>query len=282
MTAIAVPGIVLPTTPRCTDTTHRSYSSDRGFDECQFRDALYRQGLARPKASRVMVEGSATDEAIGVVLAGRKPDVAGIVAQLGLAEGIPTERHAQMTEKVAALLTLWTDRVWPTYPPVYAYQYEIHWEHEGIVCHAHLDVVFDDGSLIDLKTSEKRLPTNRADTDEQLTWYAWAMREAHGVQAMPVGLDGLIYANPPSDVKSWQPDAVKPWYDRQRSRRGPTELDELARTVARREHVRGWLDATGQHLPNGRSAPFACGDCPVIAACPAWRGYVLEEIIDAD
>ena len=273
--------ILLPTTPRCVDSTHHSYSSDRGFDECQLRDRAYRKGLARRKVSQVMAEGMATDEAIGAILAGGSPDVPAVVERIASEEGLPSERHDQMTCKVEALTQLWADEVWPTYPPVYAYQYELHWEHEGVPCHAHLDVVFQDGSLIDLKTSEKRLPVNRADTDEQLTWYAWAMRQVHGVRSADVGLDGMIWANPPSDVKLWRPGVKRPWYDRQRSRRGPTELDELAQTVTRRNRVLTWLDATGLHMPNGRSAPFACGDCPVIAECPAWRGYVLEEIPDA-
>lgn len=271
--------MTLITSPtRCLDQSHRSWSGDRGFDECQLRDRAYRlEGVRRP-ANDNMAVGSAVDESVGIVIGGQVPDVPAIVARLFAAEGLPPERVPQNTEKAIALVRLWVERVWPTLPEVYAYQYEIHWEHEGTTYHAHLDYVFTDGSFRDLKSSEKRLPVNRADTDEQLTWYAWAMREAHGILPPTVGLDGLIYANPPEDVRSWHPDYGKPWYDVQLSKRGHVELDELARTVARRERVRQWLDATDLHLPNGRSVAYACNDCPISGSCPAWRGYVPAEV----
>ena len=262
---------------RCREADHRSYSGDRGFDECQWRDRQYRLGLARRVATPRMAVGSAVDEAIGVIVGGGMPDVPGIAARIAADEGIVAERVDEMTVDAISLVRLFTEEVYPDWPAVYAYQYELHWAWAGVPCHAHVDVVFDDGTIADLKTSGKRLETNRADIDEQLTWYAWGMREVHGTLPPRVRFDGLINANPPADVRTWRPNATKPWHDLQWSRRGTVELDALADTVRRRETVRAYLDETGLHLTNGRSVAYACNGCPVRLACPAWAGYELAQ-----
>lgn len=270
----------MTTAARCMDPTHRSYSADRGFDECQWRDARYRAGVRRVASPRMAV-GSAVDEAVCAILrSGETPNVPGIVERIAVKEGIRPERVGEMTEKAIGLVDLWTRDVYPTCPTLYSDQHELHWEHEGATYHAHLDFVWMDASVDDLKTSEKRLGERRADTDDQLTYYAWGMREVYGVIPPRVGLQGLIWANPPADVKVWRPDARKPWYDAQNSTRTAEQIDGLAARAAVRDRVRQWADGTGLHLPNGRSVAYACNDCAVIAACPAWTGFQVEEIID--
>lgn len=266
---------------RCTDPAHRSYSGDRGFDECQWRDAQYRAGVRRNVTPRMAV-GSAVDEAVCEILrTDAAPNVPAIVARIAEAEGVNPDRVDEMTVKAAGLVDLWVREVYPTCPTLYAEQHELHWEHEGIVFHAHLDLVWADGSVDDLKTSERRLEERRADSDEQLTYYGWAMRSVYGVVPARVGLVGLIWANPPSDVKVWRPEARKPWLDVQRATRTAEQIDALAARAVRRERVRQWADDTGNHLPNGRSVAFACGDCAVKSACPAWTGFDVGEIVDA-
>ncbi len=265
---------------RCQDPTHRSYSGDRGFDECQWRDARYRDGARRTVSPRMAV-GSAVDEAICTILRDDVPaNVPAIVTRIAEAEGLPFARLDEMTAKAIGLVDLWIREVYPTAPSLYAEQHELHWEHEGIVFHAHLDLVWADGSVEDLKTSERRLEDRRADTDEQLTYYGWAMREVYGVIPVRVGLVGLIWANPPADVKLWRPEARKPWLDVQRATRTAEQIDALAARAVQRERVRRWADETGLHLPNGRSVAFACNDCAVKPTCPAWTGFDTREVVD--
>jgi hypothetical protein len=266
---------------RCFDPAHRSFSADRGFDECQWRDARYRlDGIPR-KASPAMVVGLVVDEATCQILhGGDTPNVPAMVATQADAEGIIPAAVEEMTEKAVGLTDLWVREVWPTKGRIYSTQHELHWEYEGIVYHAHLDEVWSDGAVDDLKTSGRRLEERRADTDDQLTYYAWGMWAVYGIVVPRVGLDGLIWANPPSDVKLWRPDARKPWHDRQESTRTLEQIRGLADRAAFRDGVRQWADANGTHLPNGRSVAFACKDCAVKAACPAWVGFDTEEIID--
>lgn len=267
---------------RCFDPTHRSWSGDRGFDECQWRDARYREERRGPAVNARMAVGSAVDEAVCAVLHGTPVTPESILRRITVEEGIPSERLDEMTEKATALFVLWGEEVFPTLPALFGTQHEIHWKVRGRIYHAHLDLVFADGSFVDLKTSEKRLGERRADTDEQLSYYAWGLWKTYGQVAPSVGLDGLIYANPPGDVKLWRPSAKKPWYDRQRSVRTLEQIEAVAEAAFRRDRVRRWADRTGNHLTNGRSVAFACNDCRVRAICPAWRGTQVEEISDAD
>lgn len=271
----------MTTSARCFDPTHRSYSGDRGFDECQWRDARYREGIKR-KATPRMAVGLAVDLAVcEIIHEGTTPDVPAIVAKQAKDDDIPSSRVDEMSAKAIALTDLWVREVWPTKGAIYDTQHELHWEHEGATYHAHLDNVWQDGAVDDLKTSEKRLAERRADTDDQLTYYAWGMWKVYGIVVPAVGLDGLIYANPPADVKLWRPDAKKPWYDRQESTRTLEQIEALAARATLRDRVRQWADRLGTHLPNGRSVAFACNDCAVIAQCPAWTGFDVREAIDA-
>jgi hypothetical protein len=265
---------------RCMDPGHRSYSGDRGFDECQWRDAQYRAGVRKVVSPRMAV-GSAVDEAIcAITRSDVAPNVPAIVARIAAAEGIAAARIDEMSEKAIGLVDLWVREVYPTCPTIYAEQHELHWEHEEIVFHAHLDLVWADSSVDDVKTSEKRLAERRADEDEQLTYYGWGMRSVYGIVPVRVGLVGLIWANPPADVKTWRPDARKPWLDRQQATRTAEQIDALAARAVRRERVRRWADETGNHLANGRSVAFACNDCAVKSECPAWTGFDTREIVD--
>ncbi len=268
---------------RCFDPTHRSYSGDRGFDECTWRDHQFRTGQAKRKSNPRMAVGQIVDRTICEILDGHPPLVPYVARDVWEDEGLGEVDFDESVSKAIRLVELWANEVWPAWPQVYATQHELHWEHAGATYHAHLDIVFTDGSLIDLKTSGRRLEAHRADTDEQLTWYAWGMREVYGTEpGQPVALDGLIDASPPADVKAWRPKAKRPWWDHQESKRGPVEIDALAEATVRRATVRDWMDGNGLHLTNGRSVAFACGDCPVRPICPAWRGVDLQELEDAD
>jgi hypothetical protein len=266
---------------RCFDLAHRSYSGDRHFDECQFRDRQFRSGLPDYMGSAGIV-GRAVDAAVCAALAGQEPDLEAQVRAAIAGAGDPRVAHRldEMTTKALALFDLWTNEVRPTWPPVMFTQLELHWrEPDGSPQHAHLDVVFEDGSFTDLKTSEQRLGERRADTDPQLTRYALGLWRVFGHLPPFVGLDGLIYANQPREL--W-PSGVtkpkKPWWDAQRSTRTVAQLEALAAEMAKRERARKWADRSGIHLTQGRSSRYACTGCPVQPTCPAWAGYDLGRI----
>lgn len=265
-------------TERCYDPTHRSYSSDSTFDACQFRyHAQADMGVAfRPNAR--MIVGSTVDAAIMAALADEPPlDIEHDLrvrtwdAGLGLLDAD--------IEKATRLYDLWDSQVRDTWPDVHSIQPEWHFEVAGVTHHVHPDVVFDDGGITDVKTSEKRLGERRVHEDVQLTTYAYGFRREFGETPRWVGLDGLIYANAPSEVQLeakllGRPVPGKPWYDRQRGTRGADTLLALEGDVRRREAARRFATNTGIWQTNGRARfPSECTDCPAIALCPTWVGH---------
>lgn len=260
---------------RCFDPTHRSYSGDRLWDECQWKANAMSVGKVKPQMGEAALVGKAVDSAVCDLIAGANPSVERLIE----AEVHEEDPQAQrvwaldaMKEKAAALVTLWQRDVQPQMPQVFGTQVELHWEFEGVTYHAHPDIILADGTIIDLKTSERRLEERRADRDFQLTYYAWGIYEVYGTIPPQVGLDGLIYANPPKDVLEWNPKATKPWYDRQRSRRLTDAIESFRVEAAKRERSRKTAQELDMHLTQGFTAQFACNGCAVKVDCPAWRG----------
>lgn len=267
---------------RCRDETHRSYSSDRRFDECGMRDHLLRLGKGIDYMGPEACVGSAVDAAICELIADGNPNVSGLVeaaiADMADPAAAAMWDRAPLIDKAKRLTDLWWAEVRPTYTEhggVYATQLELHFDVDGIPYHVHIDVVMNDGTVIDLKTSEKRLPDRWADWSVQLTIYPYALHAVYGQEPGVVGYDGLIFANPPTDVRAWNPSATKPWYDRQRSTRTPAQLDAFREDVLRREEARRWAEKTGIYTASGRSGmEFICGRCPVKPACPSWAPFI--------
>lgn len=265
-------------TSRCFDPAHRSYSTDRSFDECAFRWHAQAHLGVRSGVGPEAVVGSVVDEVLCAHLDGTiadTPDVETLLRRKVERDGVDGTVYpmAEMAAKADALIRLGVDEVLPTYPKVHGTQVELHYRVDDVVYHAHLDVVFDDGSFVDWKTSERRLEADRAHKDVQLTHYAAAMVQTYGHLPPSVGLDGLIYANPPKDVLLWRPSARKPWWDSQRSTRTLEQVNALLDDLRRREAARRWMSTTGIYLTQGRSAPYACKGCPAIDVCPSWVGF---------
>jgi hypothetical protein len=269
---------------RCVDPTHRSYSSDRTFDGCQYRwHAEYELGLAWKPGMRVIV-GFVVDAAIMAALADEPPlDIEHALHERVNSEAPHLTVQDRDIEKATRLFELWEREVRPTYPAVHTLAGEVHVDIAGVTHHFHPDIVFVDGSVVDVKTSEKRLADRRAQEDVQLTTYAYGLHHALGIPLpISVGLDGLIYANAPADVVMearalGNPVPGKPWYDRQRSIRDADTLRSLEDDVRRRESARRFAITTGLYHTNGRVRARECDDCPALAVCPSWQGFDITK-----
>lgn len=260
---------------RCFDPSHRSYSGDKLWDECQWKSNAATLTGKRPQMGEAAMVGKAVDAAVCKLIAGQPAETEREV-ESAVHEEDPAATRVwaldAMKEKANALVQCWQEEVQPTMPDVFGTQVELHWDFEGVTYHAHPDIILSDGSVIDLKTSERRLEERRADKDFQLTYYAWGLYEVYGSLPPMVGLDGLIYANPPKDVLEWNPKAKKPWYDKQRSRRLTLAVESFRIEAAKREKSRQVAKELDMHLTQGFNAQFACNGCAFKSECPAWRG----------
>jgi hypothetical protein len=272
--------------PRCEDPTHRSYSLDRKWDECQFASYAETSGLIVPTWPAKVAVGSAVDEMVKAVYLGENLNAEQVLAKFYGAYGVTDIVIEKSLSKVQRLFGLWEREVRPAWDKVgvRAVEWELHFDIEGVTYHVHPDVVLDDATVIDLKTSDQRLDRTglgRADFDVQLTTYAAALWINFGELPPKVILDGLIDANPPTDVKAWNPKADKPWWDRQVSTRTEEQLASFREGVRRREFSRRTAKASGIYQTQGTSHPYACKSCPAKAICPAldaWQGVVEGSI----
>ncbi len=267
---------------RCTDLTHGSYSADSRYDTCTYLGSRVEAGAVEIRMGPDGIVGRIVDGYLSSLVVGEIPrplelTIEDEVRPLGELVDHLYPRDEMLT-KAHALVALAIDEVLPSYGQVFKSQLEIHWEHPaGSIRHAHLDLLLMDGDVIDWKTAKQRLGNRAADLSVQLTEYACAYRSVAGELPRRVILDGLIYANPPSDVKLWRPNAKKPWWDRQVSTRTHEQLEAHLRTIETRDAVRRIQTQTGLHLTQGRSHPWACHDCPAKPTCPAWIGTEFEE-----
>lgn len=268
---------------RCWEATHHSYSKDGDFDACQYRWHAFDAGLKSNVIGEPGCVGLAVDAAAMDLIAGRDPDVAkslehAFKEQRKFArkngEPAPKFTEAAAHEKALALYQLFEREVFPTYTDVYATQYIVHWETpDGVKWHCHIDVIFNDGSIIDLKTSTKRLTIDRAELDYQLTTYATAIWRAFGHLPPSVGIDQLTFTKPPPEVLKANPNATKPWWDRSRSERTRSQLEVWEADAVRRQSAMAYADATGCYQTQGRASLYECKGCPVQPICPTWAGY---------
>lgn len=276
------PSGVITTIEECRNPDHRSYSGDRKWDECQYEAHVVESGLAKSTWPAKVAVGSAVDAAVKSQLLGEPFDLDGLVVHYFKEYGSPVGDFAKAVEKAHALYALWEREVWPEWERVgvYAVDYELHFTVERVVYHVHIDVILRDGTVIDLKTSDERLDrtgNGRADFDVQLTTYCYAVNEVFDHLPPEVILDGLIYGNPPVDVVAWKPEAVKPWWDRQRATRTPEQLAAFREDVRRREASRRFARTTGLYQTQGRAHPWACKTCPAKSICPSWTGFITVE-----
>jgi hypothetical protein len=268
---------VLTSVGRCAEPGHRSYSLDRTWDECQFKGHARESGLIVPRYDAKVAVGSAVDRLIKAVYTGEDMTPDGVLAQAAEELGAPKPRDRDI-EKTVRLFDLWERRVRPAWDAVgvYAVEWELHFEVDGIPYHVHLDTALADGTVIDVKTSEKRLDTSglgRAEYDPQLTTYAAALWLVFGTIPPRVILDGLIDANEPDDVQPVKAKKEKPWWDRQVATRTEEQLRSFLDDVRRREFSRRVARSAGIYQTNGRSHPWACRGCEAVSICPAFKGW---------
>lgn len=267
---------------RCFDPGHRSLTLDRWWDECQYRAGLFERGEVEPRFGVEAAIGTAVHAGAAASLLGEPEPIARLLeAALAHDKVRLGDRDLDAAHtKAARLFDLWDRDVRPRWQAtgVYAVEWELHVEIGGATYHMHPDVVLADGAVRDLKTSEKRLADGRATTDYQLTVYSYAIWRVFGHlpdDGIPVGLDGLIYTNPPTDIRAVYPDATKPWWDRQEAVRTEAHFRAFEEDVRRREAARSFARATGIYQTNARAGgpDYVCGRCEARDACPAWRGY---------
>ena len=261
---------------RCWDPTHRSYSSDKAWDQCQTLSRLDDEGAISKSFPAKVARGSAVDDAVMAMIDGRDPiDVEGAYTRYCNEYNVQFPDVDKQVVAAQAQIDLFEREVLPTLPKVYATQHEVHWFLDDIPYHAHLDIVYADGSFDDLKAPDQRLGARRADEDPQLTTYAAGLYGSVGQLPPRVGYIGLVNSKTPEDI---QPEAklrVKPWLDRQSSVRTLEQIATWADEARRREASRRWAATTGIYQTQGRTGLYDCNGCAARALCPAWVGWDL-------
>lgn len=270
---------------RCWDATHRSYSSDKAWDSCQYLAQADADKRITKSFPAKVARGSTVDDAVMALIDGRDPiDIEGTYKRYAAEYGVAFPDVDKQVEAARAQVDLFEREVLATLDEVYATQMEVHWSVDDVPYHAHLDIVYADGSLDDLKSTDQRLGVRRAAEDPQLTTYAAALYGAFGSLPPRVGLIGLVYGNEPDDIQPVRSLKRKPWVDRQSSIRTLEQLGAWEDEARRREASRRWSASTGIVQTQGRTQLYTCSGCPAKALCPAWAGFDLgneAEVRDA-
>lgn len=262
---------------RCFDAAHRSYSGDRLWDECQYKWDWMRRNQAGLKLNEAMAVGKIVDGLATRIVEGETltddaiRDAARAEFESPDLVDVPGDRYLEAVVKTVDMTRLFEREVLPQLGKVTGSQMELHWDYEGVTYHAHIDLVCEDGTISDLKTTSRRLEERRADRDFQLTYYAWGIQQVFGF-IPTVRLDALVGANPPADVKRWKPEATNPWHDAQVSHRSEQAIEQFAREVHRRERARRIATEFELFTTNGFTSQFACSGCRAKGDCPAWAG----------
>jgi hypothetical protein len=233
------------------------------------------EGLVAKSFPAKVARGSAVDDHVMALISGEPVGKSFEQSYLGYCAEYLVQFPDADKEVAAGLaqVTLFEREVLPTLPEVYQTQMEVHWDLDGIPYHAHLDIVYADGSVDDLKAPDQRLGARRADEDPQLTTYAAALLGAFDNLAPRVGLIGLVNSKTPEDV---QPEAklrTKPWVDRQSSVRTLDQIAAWQDEARRREASRRWAATTGIYQTQGRTQLYTCNGCAARGLCPAWAGW---------
>jgi hypothetical protein len=265
---------------RCWDPAHRSYSADKAWDGCQYLAQAEIDGLVERSFPAKVARGSAVDDAVMAMIDGREPiDLEGTYRRYCREYNVQYPDEDKEIASATAQIDLFEREVLSTLDEVYATQMEVHWTLDDVEYHAHLDIVYADGSIDDLKAPDQRLGVRRADEDPQLTTYAASLYGAFGNLPPRVGLIGLVNGKMPEDVSTVlgirDKDRPKPWVDRQTSRRTLAQLAAWEDEARRREASRRWARSTGIYQTQGRTQLYSCNGCAAKALCPAWSGFDL-------
>jgi hypothetical protein len=253
---------------RCFDETHLSYSSDRTWDECQYKSFAFKNGLAPLVVNEKMLIGSSVDAYVSGALSG-EPLTKDDAWNKALADMRERYKVTLMDEtKAVAQHLAYCDKADEEVIPVMAdrvrwVQPEWHFVVDGETYHAHPDFVLDDYSIVDLKTSGRRFDAERVHVDQQLTAYAYALRAATGFVAPSVALVGLIGLKAGVVV------------DTQVGTRSEAQLDAWEDDARARIATRRFSKSFGFYARQGRASMFACKGCSVRPSCPSWAGTEL-------
>jgi putative RecB family exonuclease len=114
-----------------------------------------------------------------------------------------------------------------------------------------VDLVEEDGTLVDLKTAARATPQDDVDRHLQLSSYALAVFLKTG-EIPKLRLDVLLKTS-------------KPRLERIPTSRSLTQLAWVAHLIQRTS----WAIEEGHFFPN---PSWRCNDCEYLAACQAWRG----------
>lgn len=271
--------MILTSEDRCVDPTHRSYSADGDWDECQFKwYAKHVLKMPNPMPAKVAV-GSAVDSIVKQRLLGKDPGTEAVLLIEFARCLTPLSDLPDAIVKTDALLALWEAEVRSLWEAVgvYAVEWELHFKVAGATYHVHIDVVLKDGTIIDLKTGDQRLGTDRVMYDIQLTTYAAALWIEFEQIAPSVILDGLIHAQMPKDIAEMRgirdKDRPKPWHERQVFNRTVEQIESWIASVGRRERAYTFAEAVAEYQTQGRRALYACNGCPARSICPEWKGW---------
>lgn len=258
---------------RCFDRTHRSYSSDRTWDECQYKwKATTADGGKFPTIiNERMAIGSAVDAYVSGALAGSP-----ISMQTAWTEAIATRdgqaaiifNETGCLEELARFVPKCDEVIAALAPNIREVQPEWHFLVDGEEYHAHPDFLMDDYSIFDLKTSQRRLETDRVHFDTQLSAYAYASVAVGNPLPPTVALIGLISNKSGVTI------------DTQIGTRSERQLGAFASDVSARLIAQKGALREDNFTRNGRSHPYACGSCAVKSSCPSWAGTELEQLTE--
>ena len=256
---------------RCFERSHRSYSSDRVWDECQYKwkATTAEDGKFPFVVNERMAIGSAVDAYVSGALASER-----VTMEDAWANAIATRdgqvaiifNETACVEELGRFKPKCDELIQTLMPHIREVQPEWHFTIEGEEYHAHPDFLMDDYSIFDLKTSQRRLEADRVHFDTQLTAYAYASVAVGNPLPPTVALVAMVSNK--SGVT----------FDTQGGTRSEKQLSAFASDVKARLIAQKGALRDDNYTRNGRAHPYACGSCAVKSSCPSWAGTELEQL----
>jgi CRISPR/Cas system-associated exonuclease Cas4 (RecB family) len=167
------------------------------------------------------------------------------------AEFRPDEKPGELKDQGVGLLRLYREKVAPKVQPLEVEERFLI-EPDGIrrPITGYIDLIDDQGFIIDHKTSKRSYPADSAEKDLQLTAYAMAYRSVYNQNEKGVRMDVMVRSK-------------KPKIQQLEGTRSQADIDRFLRLA---KHVEHSIDAE-IYYPNEN---YTCGICGYADMCKEW------------
>lgn len=171
--------------------------------------------------------------------------------EAGYTEFEPGEKPGELKDQGVALLRTYQEQVAPNVQPAEVErEFLVQTDASELPLNGYIDLIDDQGCIVDHKTAKRSFPQDAAERDIQLTAYATAYRALQGEPEKGVRLDVMVKNK-------------KPKVQQLEGTRTQADIDRFLRIV---EQVDRGIQ-TGVHYPN---EGYSCGICGYRDVCGEW------------